>query len=170
MSAMQALNAARVAGVNVGIDGEDLVPQAPAPPPPAVIEALSRYKAKILAMLWPANDGWRPGDWKAFFDERAGILQFDGGLPKLAAEVLAFEACIIEWLDRSPPSSPTGRSAWCGERETQCTVVVPFGTEPGTHAVHHAQCWRPWHDFRRGEAVTALHQVLNATDNQAIQN
>jgi hypothetical protein len=170
MSAMQVLNAAKAAGVNVVIDGEGLVLQAPSPPPPAVIHALSRYKAEIVALLRPAKDGWRPVDWRAFFDERAGIRQFDAGLAKPAAEVQAFEACIIEWLNRNPAPSPAGRCAWCGERETQSTVVVPFGTEPGTHAWIHAECWRPWHDSRRAEAVKALYQVLNVIDNQAIQN
>jgi hypothetical protein len=57
MSAMQTLNAARAAGVNVRIDGEELVLQAPARPPPAVIEALTRCKADIVTLLRPAKDG-----------------------------------------------------------------------------------------------------------------
>ena len=51
MSAVQALKAARAAGVHLGIDGEDLVLQATAPPPIAVVEALSRHKADIVALL-----------------------------------------------------------------------------------------------------------------------
>jgi hypothetical protein len=30
-------------------------------------------------------------DWQAYFDERAGIREFDGDLPRCEAEVLAFE-------------------------------------------------------------------------------
>jgi hypothetical protein len=30
-------------------------------------------------------------DWQAYFDERAGIREFDGGLPRSEAELRAFE-------------------------------------------------------------------------------
>lgn len=30
-------------------------------------------------------------DWQAYFDERAGIREFDGGLPRSQAELRAFE-------------------------------------------------------------------------------
>ena len=53
MSAVEALKAARSAGVSVGIDGGDLVLQASAPAPPAVLAALSRHKAAIVALLRP---------------------------------------------------------------------------------------------------------------------
>ena len=49
MSAVETLEAARSAGVSVGIDGGDLVLQASAPAPPAVLAALSRHKAAIVA-------------------------------------------------------------------------------------------------------------------------
>ena len=40
MTAIDALRAARAANVDVGIEGTHLVLRAPAPPPPAVIDAL----------------------------------------------------------------------------------------------------------------------------------
>ena len=55
MSAVEALEAARSAGVSVGIDGGDLVLQASAPAPPAVLAALSRHKAAIVALLRPPS-------------------------------------------------------------------------------------------------------------------
>ena len=55
MSAVEALKAARSAGVSVGIDGGDLVLQASAPAPPAVLAALSRHKAAIVALLRPPS-------------------------------------------------------------------------------------------------------------------
>jgi hypothetical protein len=51
--------------------------------------------------------------------------------PRKRAETLAFEARIIEWLDRNPAPSPTGRCAWCGQLESDSASIVPFGTEPG---------------------------------------
>jgi hypothetical protein len=48
MSAAEALKAARAAGLRLGIDGDDLVLEASAPPPP-VLNLLSRHKASIVA-------------------------------------------------------------------------------------------------------------------------
>lgn len=105
MSAAEALTAARVAGVRVGIDGDGLALEASGPPPPAILEALARHKAAIVTLLRPRNDGWTEEDWRAFFDERAGIAEFDGGLPRARAEVLAYDACVVEWLRQFPTRS-----------------------------------------------------------------
>jgi hypothetical protein len=45
MSAAEALDAARAAGIRVGVDGDDLVLEAFAAPRPAVLDVLSRNKA-----------------------------------------------------------------------------------------------------------------------------
>jgi hypothetical protein len=100
MNAVQVLKAARAAGVGVAIDGDKLVLRAATPPPPAVIDLLSRYKAEIVALLRPADDGWSVEDWHVFFDERAGIAEFDGGLPRAEAEAQAFACCVGEWLNQ----------------------------------------------------------------------
>jgi hypothetical protein len=72
------------------------------------------------------------------------------------AETLTSEASIIQWLNRNPAPSPAGRCAWCGQLESESAVVLPFGTEPGTHAWLHGECWPGWHQARRAEAVKAL--------------
>ena len=64
----------------------------------------------------PAKDGrqfatgdrtdWRPEDWRARFNERAGFLEHDGGWPRVEAEVQALEQCIVEWLNANPSFSP----------------------------------------------------------------
>ena len=51
MSAAEALKAARAAGIRVEIDGDDLVLEAPVPPPPIVLDLLSRHKTNVIAML-----------------------------------------------------------------------------------------------------------------------
>ena len=51
MSAAEALKAARAAGVRVGIDGDDLVLEAMAPPPSVLLDLLSRHKAGIVTLL-----------------------------------------------------------------------------------------------------------------------
>ena len=86
MSAAEALRAARSAGVHVEIDGGDLSLSAPAAPPAAVLDLLARHKAGVIALLRSGDDGWSGEDWRAFFDERAGIAEFDGGLPRAEAE------------------------------------------------------------------------------------
>ena len=114
MSAAEALKAARAAGVELAVDGDDLVLEAASAPPAAVLDALSRHKAEIVALLRPAEDGWSAEDWQVFFDERAGIAEFDGGLPRAEAEAQAFACCVVEWLNRNPERSPPGRCLGCG--------------------------------------------------------
>jgi hypothetical protein len=49
-----------------------------------------QHRLKVTAFLCPCGDGWSGDDWRAFYDERAGIAEFDGGLPWDQAEVSAF--------------------------------------------------------------------------------
>ena len=117
MSAVEALKAARAAGVELALDGDDLVLKAASAPPAAVLDALSRHKAEIMVRLRPAEDGWSAEDWQVFFEKRAGIVEFDGGLPRPEAEARAFACCVVEWLNRNPERSPAGRCLGCGHRE-----------------------------------------------------
>ena len=116
-----------------------------APPPAAVLDLLSRHKAGIVALLRTGSDGWSAEDWRAFFDERAGIAEFDGGLPRAQAEARAFACCVAEWLNRNPVRSPPGRCLGCGGGEHAHDPLLPFGTEPTGHAWLHSRCWPAWH-------------------------
>jgi hypothetical protein len=156
MSATEALKAARDAGVRVRIDRDDLVLEATAPPPPAVLNLLSGNKTGIVMLLRRVDSGWPAEEWQDFFDERAGISEFDGGLPRPEAEARAFEACLVEWSNRNPAPSRAGRCTGCGRSESISAVVLPFGTEPGTHAWLHAECWQAWSQARRADAIAAL--------------
>jgi hypothetical protein len=156
MSAVHALTLARAAGVRIGIDGDALTLDADALPPPAVLEFLARHKAQVIAFLRPGADGWSGDDWRAFFDERAGIAQFDDGLPWDQAEVRAFACCVAEWLNRNPVRSPPGRCHGCGEAEHGQDPLLPFGIETTGHAWLHSRCWPVWHASRKAEAVAAL--------------
>ena len=69
------------------------------------------------ALLRTGRDSWSGEDWRAFFDERAGIAEFDGGLPRLEAEARAFTCCVAEWLNRNPVRSSSDRCLRCGEAE-----------------------------------------------------
>jgi hypothetical protein len=156
MSALVALRMARAAGVQFALDGNDLSLKAASEPPAAVIEALVRHKSEIVALLQPGADRLSFDDWRLFFEERAAIAEFDGGLLRDKAEAGAFESCINEWLNRNPAPSVPGRCAWCGRFESRDAVVLPYGTEPGGHVWLHRPCWTEWHKKRRTEAKFAL--------------
>jgi hypothetical protein len=156
MSASQALNAARAAGVSVRLHGNDLQLEAATPPPTALLDLLSGNKASIVELLRRQKDSWSAEDWQAYFDERAAIAEFDGGLQRSEAEAQAFECCLIEWLNLHAAPSAPGRCAHCGEAASSVAVILPFGTEPGMHTWLHSHCWPAWREARRAEAIVAL--------------
>ncbi len=97
-------------------------------------------------------------DWWAFFDERVGIAEHDGGLSRADAERQAFECTLSEWLRQHPP--PASGPAWCthcGEPlgEPGCDGL-PYLTGDGGHVWMHGRCHAPWMKRRRGEAEAAL--------------
>jgi hypothetical protein len=114
MSAAEALKAARAAGIQLAIKGEDLVLEAPAPPSPVVIDLLRRHKTELVALLRPTTIGCTPkspmvapvtpvtvqkqhfqlegetaAPWGEEEEERAAIAEYDGGAPRVWAEALA---------------------------------------------------------------------------------
>jgi hypothetical protein len=156
MTAAQFLKTARAAGLELEVDGAQLALKAATKPPAEVLEALSRNKTEIIALLRRGPDGWSAEDWLAFFDERAGIAEFDGGLPRQEAEARAYICCITEWLNRNFVHSPPGRCLLCGEIEHASDPLLPIGTEHIGHAWLHSRCWPAWHASRRAEAAAAL--------------
>jgi hypothetical protein len=156
MSAADALKAARAAGIQLGVDGEDLVLTASVPPPAAVIDLLASHKAEIVSLLRPTQDGWSAEDWQIFFDERAGIVEFDGGLPREEAEARAFACCVVEWLNRNPVSSPPGRCLGCGGTDHAHDPLLPYGIELTGRAWLHSPCWSLWYADRKAQAIAAL--------------
>ena len=155
MSAAAVLRAARAAGVELAIDGNDLLLDAATVPPASVVDALRLHKAEVVAMLRPGRDGWSAEDWLLFFEERAAIAEFDGRLSRTEAHAQALACCIVEWLNRNPTPSAPGRCVWCGQAESR-DAVLPYGTEPGTHIWLHAECWPAWQEVRRSQATKAL--------------
>jgi hypothetical protein len=157
MSAFEALWAAHGAGIQLGVDGDELVLEAHSTPPTvAVLDAVSRHKAEIVALLRPRRDGWSDSDWRAFFEERAGIAEFDGGTPRREAEAHAFACCVLEGLNRNPARSFPDRCLGCGQADLAQDPLLPFGTESTGHAWLHSRCWPAWHVRRKAESVAAL--------------
>jgi hypothetical protein len=129
------------AGIELGIDGDDLVLEASAPPPADVLDLLSRHKADIMMLVRPGRDSWSAEDWRVFFDERAGITEFDGGLSRSQAEARAFACCVAEWLNRNFVTSPPGRCLGCVGNDCAHDPLLPFGIEGTGHAWLHSRCW-----------------------------
>jgi hypothetical protein len=157
MNAAQAICMAQENGVRVEVAGADLILDADQEPASKVLDDLRRHKAGIIALLTATESDWTAEDWQVFYDERAGIAEFDGGLPRPEAEDRAYECCIVEWLNRHMERSDPGYCAWCGqlEEESDC-VIVPFGTESHGHTWLHHHCWQPWSQKRLEEAEQAL--------------
>jgi len=156
MSAADALAAARTAGLDLRVDGQDLVLNAPAQPPQAILDLLAQHKAGVIEILRAQDEDWPADEWPAFYDERAAIAEFDGGLPRPEAETLAFECCVVEWLNRSFERSPSERCLACGGGDSALDALLPYGVEPTGHVWLHSRCWPAWHAGRRAEAITAL--------------
>ena len=156
MSAIEAIRLARENGVHIGVSGADLILDADREPTPRVLEAIRRHKAGIVALLTAAEDDWTAEDWRVFHDERAGIAEFDGGQTRAEAEALAFECCIVEWLNRHPQHSDPGHCARCGKPDPDEHAVVPFGTESRGHTWLHPECWNDWSQDQRQKAQEAL--------------
>ena len=122
----------------------------------AIIEIKGHKEAIRCALKDEIGDPWDNDDWCAFFDERAGIAEFDGRQTRAEAEVVALECCIFEWLTRNPHSSDAGRCAWCKELDQDGHNVVPFGTEEHRYTWLHSKCWNDWHQDRQKIARRAL--------------
>ncbi len=104
MSALKALKAARECGVHLETDGKTLSLRAAAAPPSEVVALLSVNKGDVIALLQPAADGWSAEDWLAFFDERAALAEFDGGVPR--EEARSPRLCLLRHRMAKPRLCP----------------------------------------------------------------
>ena len=93
MSTADASKSAGATGIELRFDGDDFALSAAAAPHAAVLDALFQHKIGIVALLRPGRDGWSAEDWQAYFDERAGVAEFAGGLSRAEAEAHAVDGC-----------------------------------------------------------------------------
>lgn len=156
MTALESLRAARAAGVDISVEGNDLALRATSQPPDPLLEALSQNKAEIVHLLRHGEDSWSVEDWQVFFDERAGIAEFDGGLSPEQAEAQAMACCVSEWMYQNPPASSPEQCLACHGNDSTSDPLLPFGAETHGHAWLHSRCWAGWHRARKEDAVAAL--------------
>jgi hypothetical protein len=120
------------------------------------LPAIRQSKAAIILLLRPGANGWSAEDWQVFFDERAGIAEFDGGLTRPQAEASAYSSCVAEWLNRNPAYSPAGRCFGCGGGEHPPDPLLPFGTGSDGRVWLHSRCQPALYAGRKAEAIAAL--------------
>jgi hypothetical protein len=154
VSTAEALREARAAGIQIKVDGNDLLLEAATPPSAAILDRLSENKTGILAVLRPGVDGWSSEDWQILFEERAAIA--DGAQSRPQAEEYAFACCVAEWLNRNPVSSMPGRCLRCGAGHHANDPLLPYGIETTGHAWLHSRCWPAWYEGRKAHAVAIL--------------
>lgn len=120
------------------------------------LPAIRQSKAAIVLLLRPDDGGWSSADWGIYYDERAAIAEFEGGLARADAEAQAFACCVWEWVDRHPVDTSPDRCLACGRQEAAANLLSPYGAEDHGHAWLHSSCWPGWHEARKAEAVVAL--------------
>jgi len=139
-AARQLLNDLAVIGATLEPAGDRLILRAgPTAIPAALVNRVREAKADLIAMLRGPKR-----------------VQHANESPDRNFPHQTSEARVVEWLNEYPAPSPPGRCAWCGTTESPGAVVLPFGTELGTHTWLHAECWPAWHQARRADAIAAL--------------
>ena len=121
--------------------------------PGTLVKRIREAKRELMTVLGAEKDR---GAARAHEDRQCEERPHAQESDRLTDQDRTPETLIVQWLDEHPAPSTPGRCAWCGNPESLGPMVVPFGTEPGTHAWLHPECWSPWHRARRAEAATAL--------------
>jgi len=156
MNGVDAVRVARAAGLELAVDGDDLLLEASALPPPSVLDLLSGHKAAVVALLRLGGDGWSAENWWSVFAEKIAFAERKAGLTRAQAEGRAFACCVIEWLNRNFLCSPAGRCFACGGGDHTHEPLLPFGIEPLGQVWLHSRCWPAWHAARKAKAVITL--------------
>ena len=163
MSAFQALDAARAAGIEVQLDGKDLVLSAASEPPTDLLDMLRRHKLSIVALLQQDLQQkeqpippWAPADYECLFNERAAIAEYDGELDRAAAEAMAFTECTAEWLRRQLIYSSPNQCIECGRPEKTHNPLLAVGLMGANPVWLHCGCAPTWRSARVAAATAAL--------------
>ena len=155
-TAVKLVQEVEAAGGNIVVDGGRLKLSGPEPLHDSLIDELRQHKAEVIGLL--AGSQWGAADWLEFYDEKAGVLEYDRELSRAEAEGRALEMCIVEWLNRTLVDSEPDQCAWCGMPEDGNATVLPFGTMKAATWLH-GSCWGPWHRRQRQEAESALAEM-----------
>ena len=119
--------------------------------PPACPKGISHVgHRRISQTLWSAQD------WRIYYEERAGILEYDGQLTRAEAERVAYSTTLAIWMDaHRPPSADMNDCAWC-HRVNQRAVLVACLARSGGHYAAHDTCLPKLLESMRERGIAAL--------------
>jgi hypothetical protein len=119
---------------------------------------IQQNKPAIVKLLKKSADVlWTDMDWQEYFDERAGIAEYSGGLSRDQAEVRAYDCCVGEWLRRNPVRSAAGLCELCGQPKGMLTpYLTDYSTKNPGHTWLHQACSERWFTDRRVAVVQEL--------------
>ena len=163
MSAAEALKAARAAGVELRLDGDDLVLEAAAPPPPRSSTCCRATSPASWRCCGRVGTVGRARTGRSSSTNEPASPSSTAGCRAPEAEARAFDCCVVEWLNRNFVRSPPERCLACGGGDHAHDALLPHGTEPTGHAWLHSRCWPAWYAGRKAEAVAALEAMGIAT-------
>jgi hypothetical protein len=99
---------------------------------------------------------WDTRDWRAYFDEQAGIAEHEHGCTRTVADVRAYSACVVAWCQRHPvPENDPAECRHCRE-DRQYTSIVPVLNGAGGHFWVHVDCLPAHIEVRRQQAIATL--------------
>lgn len=96
MNAAVLLEQVRQCGARIGINGDRLRIAAPAPLPDKLLLELRAHKLELLALL-AANESPDPRSIADWYQERATIMEFDGGLSRDDADQQAWARTLLRF-------------------------------------------------------------------------
>jgi hypothetical protein len=101
---------------------------------------------------------WDAEDWRVFYDERAGIAEYDGGLSRPDAEARAWECCVADWQNRVAPIIASADKCPVCNRPVGPVEggAIPVARPGGGHVWLHRGCHAQFLIRRRVEARRAL--------------
>lgn len=101
MDGLTLLEQARSAGLTVTVQGDKLVIRGPRRAGPLAEQLLARKGEVIDALaVGTVTTADLPADWHFLWDERAAIMEYDGGLPRERAEAMAL-ADVLQRMRRA---------------------------------------------------------------------
>ena len=96
--------------------------------------------------------------WLRKFEDRTVVVQRVRNLPQAEAERAAYNIVLVEFLNATHPDTDPNRCAHCGRLETVDAPLLPIGV--GVHHTWlHSDCWEPWRERRRAQAIATLAQA-----------
>ena len=163
MSAFRTLDAARAAGIEVRLDGKDLVLSGASATPTDVLDMLRQHKFSIVALLQrpivpcpslQPSQPWDRDDWRDFSDEQVRVYE-GNGLSRPAAEARAYDSCVAQWLCFELVITQPGPCPICGDPDRPNDTLQAIGFIGGRYWLHNG-CVKAWCIARRAEAVAAI--------------